>query len=51
MANSRKTAVKALCQVFENGAYSNITLNKTLAENELSANEKQFATALFKTVY
>ena len=47
MANSRKTAVKALCQVFENGAYSNITLNKTLAENELSANEKQFATALF----
>lgn len=47
MANARKIAVKALIQVSNNKAYSNITLNKAFADNKPSSNEKALATALF----
>ena len=47
MANARKIALKALCDVRSGGAYSNITLNKYLSENDLSSSDKAFATALF----
>lgn len=47
MANSRKIALKCLMDVRSNGAYSNITLNKVLKENTISAQEKSLATALF----
>ena len=33
MANARKVALNALCDVRAGGAYSNITLNKYLNEN------------------
>ena len=47
MANSRKIALKCLMDVRSNGAYSNITFNKVLKENTISAQEKSLATALF----
>ena len=47
MANARKIALKALCDVRISGAYSNITLNKYLSENDLSSPDKALATALF----
>ncbi len=47
MANARKIALNALCDVRGGGAYSNITLNKYLNENDLSASDKALATALF----
>ncbi len=47
MANARKIALKALCDVREDGAYSNITLNKILNEGEFSIADKALATALF----
>ena len=47
MANARKLALKALCDVRGGGAYSNITLNKYLSENELSSADRSLATALF----
>lgn len=47
MANARKIALKALCDVRVGGAYSNITLNKFLNENDLSSADRSFATALF----
>ena len=47
MANARKIALKALCDVRLGGAYSNITLNKYFSENELSSADKSLATALF----
>ncbi len=47
MANARKIALKALCDVRVGGAYSNITLNKYFSENDLSAADKSLATALF----
>lgn len=47
MANARKIALNALCDVRGGGAYSNITLNKYLNENDLSAADKALATALF----
>ncbi len=46
MANARKTAVKALLKVRES-AYSNITLNKVLNEDQLSGTDRALATALF----
>lgn len=47
MANARKIALKALCDVRVGGAYSNITLNKCFSGNDLSAADKSLATALF----
>ncbi|MBQ6885848.1 MAG: 16S rRNA (cytosine(967)-C(5))-methyltransferase RsmB [Clostridia bacterium] len=47
MANARKIALNALCDVRSGGAYSNITLNKYFSENDLSATDKSLATALF----
>lgn len=47
MANARKIALNALCDVRDGGAYSNITLNKYLKENDLSAVDKGLATAIF----
>ncbi len=46
MANARKIAVNALLKV-RNDAYSNITLNKTLTDNNLIGIERAFATAIF----
>ncbi len=47
MANARKIALNALCDVRSGGAYSNITLNKYFSENDLSVADKSLATALF----
>lgn len=47
MKTSRQTAYDTLLSVFKNKAYSNIALNKTLAENKLENKDKTFATALF----
>ena len=47
MANARKVAVKALTEVSNNKAYSNITLNKVFDNNPMNHTEKAFATALF----
>ncbi len=47
MANARKIALNALCDVRDGGAYSNITLNKYLNENDLSVADRGLATALF----
>ena len=47
MANARKVALKALCDVRNGGAYSNLTLNKYLTANDLSPADKSLATALF----
>ncbi len=46
MANARKVAVLALQKIFEEGAYSNIAVNSFLKENDLSKEDKAFATAL-----
>lgn len=46
MANARKVALKALCEV-RGSAYSNITLNKFLKEADLSSTDKALATAVF----
>ncbi len=47
MANARKIALKALCDVRVGGAYSNITLNKHFSETDISSADKALATALF----
>ncbi|MBR3591969.1 MAG: 16S rRNA (cytosine(967)-C(5))-methyltransferase RsmB [Clostridia bacterium] len=47
MANARKVALNALCDVRDGGAYSNITLNKYLNENDLSPSDRALATAIF----
>lgn len=46
MANARKTALKALLKV-RNSAYSNITLNNLLNEDELIGADRALATAIF----
>ncbi len=46
MANARKTAIKALLQVRED-AYSNITLNRVLSEDNLNSQDRALATAIF----
>ncbi len=46
MANARKTALRALLKVRES-AYSNITLNKVLSEDDLQGADRALATALF----
>ena len=47
MASARKVALNALCDVRDGGAYSNITLNKYLNENDLSPSDRALATAIF----
>ncbi|MDO4608525.1 MAG: 16S rRNA (cytosine(967)-C(5))-methyltransferase RsmB [Clostridia bacterium] len=46
MANARKTALRALLKVHES-AYSNITLNKVLNEDNLQGADRALATAIF----
>lgn len=47
MANARKIALKALLDVRQGGAYSNLTLNKYFLENDLSSCDKALTTAIF----
>ena len=47
MANVREIAVKLLIDLQENKAYSNIALNKIIAQNNLSSLDKGLLTALF----
>ena len=47
MANARKLALKALLSVSQDGAYSNITLNNLLKENEVPKTDASFIAALF----
>ncbi len=46
MENPRKLAVKALIKINTDNAYSNLTVNSLFKENELSLQDKSFATAL-----
>lgn len=46
MENPRKTALNVLLLVEQNGAYSNIALNKELSKHQLSAQDKALATAI-----
>ncbi len=46
MENPRKLAVKALIKINTENAYSNLTVNSLFSENELSSQDKAFATAL-----
>lgn len=46
MENPRKTALNVLLAIEQNGAYSNIALNKELSKHELSAQDKALATAI-----
>lgn len=45
--NARKIAVKALLDVRNGGAYSNLTLNKYLSDIQISSLDKSFITAVF----
>lgn len=47
MANARKIALDALVAVGKDYGYSNLVLQKTLAENNVSGIDKPFITALF----
>lgn len=47
MGNARKAAIDALFKVDTDLAYSNITLNNIFKERDLSAQDKQLATAIF----
>lgn len=46
MANARKNAIAALCEVERNGAYSNLLINKYLT-NDMSPNDRALCSALF----
>ena len=46
MENPRKVAVKALIKINTENAYSNLTVNSLFSENDLSVQDKAFATAL-----
>ena len=46
MENPRKVAVKALVKINTEKAYSNLIVNSLFSENDLSAQDKAFATAL-----
>ena len=46
MENPRKTTLNVLLLVEQNGAYSNIALNKELSKHQLSAQDKALATAI-----
>ena len=47
MSNARATAVKLLIKTFEENGYSNLILDKALAESGLSPQEKAFCTQLY----
>lgn len=47
MVNARKFVVKLLTRMDDNNAYSNILLSDSLKRNELSQQDKRFASALF----
>lgn len=47
MENARKTAVKLLCRVERDGAYSNIVLDEHFSNCQLDAQGRKFCTALF----
>ncbi len=47
MANARKIALKALIEVRQNNAYSNITLNKSFKGMDILPADKALATAIF----
>lgn len=46
MENPRKTALNVLLCIEQNGAYSNIALNRELSKHQLSAQDKALATAI-----
>ncbi|MCQ2449876.1 MAG: 16S rRNA (cytosine(967)-C(5))-methyltransferase RsmB, partial [Clostridia bacterium] len=46
MSNARKIAVSTLTRIEQDGGYSNIVLDRTLRENDLSAVDRSFLTAL-----
>ena len=47
MVNTRKLVVKLLTRMDDNNAYSNILLSDSLCRNDLTAQERKFASALF----
>lgn len=47
MANARKIALKALLEVEQGGAYSNITIDRLLAQSNALPQDRALATALF----
>lgn len=47
MANARKTALRALIRMEEQGCYSNLVMQKTLSDAFLSEADKSLCTALF----
>ncbi len=47
MSTARATAVKLLIKTFEENGYSNLLLDKALAESGLSSQEKAFCTQLY----
>lgn len=47
MANTRAIVFKLLKKIEKDKAYSNIVLDKVLSENEMTAQEKRFVSALF----
>lgn len=47
MSNARKIALKALLEVRDSGAYSNITLNKVFSDEDIDPQAKSLATAIF----
>ena len=47
MADARMTALRGLSEVFGQGGYSNLVLERLMRNNELSGQERAFCTALF----
>ena len=47
MANARQIAFEALCKVFKDSSYSNITLDAYLSSSDLDTRDKSFVSALF----
>ena len=47
MADARMTALRGLSEVFGQGGYSNLVLERLMRNNELSGQEHAFCTALF----
>lgn len=46
MANTRETALLILCDIYENGAYSNMALKNALAKSDYSPQDRAFVTNL-----
>ena len=47
MGNSRKTSFKALYNVLQNGAYSNIEINRAIKASQLDRRDAALASAIF----